>query len=183
MFLTQIVAPTNEPLSLEDAKTFMHIIETDEDSLITSMIVSAREYVENFTNRQLERATFELYMGCFMQDFSMPKNPIYSIEKVEIMGDDGLYTGMTEFYLYGENDVFKIHFDTFPHHKIHKKAIKITFVAGYETVPSSIVSCLKILVCNFYEHREQYIVGSNSNLVNEVPIVNKSLGFYRVQPL
>jgi hypothetical protein len=34
MNLVQKVAPISEPLSVEDAKTFMHILENDEDTLI-----------------------------------------------------------------------------------------------------------------------------------------------------
>ena len=55
MNLVQKVAPLSEPLSLEDAKTFMHILENDEDTLIESFISGAREYAENYTNRQLIR--------------------------------------------------------------------------------------------------------------------------------
>ncbi|WP_418186737.1 head-tail connector protein [Aliarcobacter lanthieri] len=186
MNIVQIIAPIKEPLTLEDAKNFMHILEDDEDTLIETFISSAREYAENYTNRQFEKATYELYINTFIQDMKMPKNPISSIEKIEFMDIDGNYEELEKefYYLYGENDIFKIHFESFKPHKTHKQAVKITFIAGYDEVPKSILQALKIYVATLYENREQYVIDFNSRTnVTEVPIVQKMLSMYRVQPI
>jgi len=85
MNLVQKVAPLSEPLSLEDAKTFMHILENDEDTLIESFISGAREYAENYTNRQLMTATFELTNEIIYSGFALPKNPVPIVEPVPVV--------------------------------------------------------------------------------------------------
>lgn len=184
MNYTQTVAPTSEPLSLADAKTFMHILETDEDDLISSMIVGAREYAENYTNRQFKDATFELITNCFVQDMKLRHNPIKSISKIEYMDANGNYQTLStdNYYLYYENGIGTLYFTETPSIKDDKRAVKITFISGYTTVPSSIIAYIKVLVSTMYENREQYIVGvSVETLAN--PIINKMLDMYRVKPL
>jgi uncharacterized phiE125 gp8 family phage protein len=46
-------APQTEPLSLEEAKSWLRVDTGDEDQLIQSLIVSARLAVEAATNRLL----------------------------------------------------------------------------------------------------------------------------------
>ena len=184
MNLVQIVAPTNEPLRLEDAKTFLHILESDEDTIISSMIVSAREFAENYTNRQFEIATFELITDCLYSGLIIPKSPVTEISKIEYMDIDGVYQILStdDYYSYVEFGAAKIEFNTIPSYKDDKRAVKITFIAGYETVPSSIVSYLKVLVSTMYENREEYIVGVNvETLAN--PAIHRMLDMYKVQSI
>ena len=184
MNLTQTIAPLTEPLSLVDVKNFMHILETDEDSLITSMIVAAREYAENYTNRQLLSATFELITDRFVQCMTIPKTPVISISKVEYMDELGVYQTLStsDYYSYKEYGATKLYFDAIPSVKDDKRAVKITFTAGYTTVPSSIISFMKVLVSTMYENREQYVIGvSVETLAN--PMILKMLDMYRVKPI
>ena len=183
MYLVQTVSPTNEPLSLVNAKAFMRIIESDDDVTITSMIKSSREYAENYTNRQFEVATYELFTNGFIQDMEMPKNPIKTLAKIEYMDENGTYQILDSsfYYLYGENDIFKIHFEQTISHKVHKNAIKFTFDSGYATVPEGIIAYLMVLVSTLYENRELYIVGVSIDKIAN-PMIHKMLDMYRVQP-
>jgi len=182
MNLVQTIAPDNEPLSLDDAKTFMHILEDDEDELITSMTVGAREYAENYTNRQFEIATYELITDRLFQGLTIPKSPVTEIVSVEYMDSDGVYQTLStdDYYSYVDYGATKLEFSSFPSYKDDKRAIKITFKAGYTTVPSSIVSYLKVLVSTMYENREQYVLGvSIETMAN--PAIHKMLDMYKVQ--
>lgn len=184
MNLVQTVAPTAEPISLDEAKIFMHVIETDEDTLIESIITSAREYAENYTNRQLITATFELTTDSFIQDFKLPKAPVQSISKIEYMDESGVYQILStdDYYLYYEYEIAKIYFSNLPSIKDDKRAVKITFVSGYTTVPSSIKTYLKMLVSTLYENREKFVVGVP---VNDIvgTMYDRMLNFYRVKPI
>lgn len=184
MYLVQTVAPTKEPITLAEAKLFMRILEDDDDALITSMIVGAREYAENYTNRQLMPATFELTLNSFAQDLQIPKAPLNSITKIEYMDVDGMYQTLDTslYYSYGENGTSKLHFESgLPTFKDDKRAVKITFTSGYTTVPSSIVSFIKVLVSTMYENREQYVIGVSIDTMAN-PLVFKMLDMYRVRP-
>ncbi len=184
MNYTQSVAPTSEPLSVEDAKAFMRILESDDDAQIEAMIKSAREYAENYTNRQFVEAAFEWTNSVFIQDLKLPKNPIQSIVKIEYMDTDGVYQILStdSYYIYGEDGISKVHFSDLPNIKDDKRAVKITFISGYATVPESIVSYLKVLVSNIYENREFYVIGVSVDK-NANPLMNKMLEMYRVQPI
>jgi uncharacterized phiE125 gp8 family phage protein len=184
MNLVQIVAPIAEPLSLDDAKTFMHILEDDEDDLITSMIESAREYAENYTNRQFEIATWELITECMYSGLTIDKSTVTEIVTVEYMDEDSVYQTLStdDYYLYFEHGAGKLHFDSIPSHKDDKRAFKITFKAGYATVPSGIVSFLKVFVSTIYENRELYIIGvSVETMAN--PAIIQMLNFHKVQSI
>lgn len=184
MNLIQKVAPFSEPLSLEDAKTFMHILENDEDSLIQSFIVGAREYAENYTNRQLMTAAFELTNEIIYSGFSLPKNPVKSITKIEYMDLNGTYQIMSidDYYMYVENGISKLHINKLPTYKQDKRAFKITFISGYDVVPSGIIAYIRMAVSTMYENRENYIVGVRVD-TNANPLLDKLLNMYRVQPI
>jgi len=183
MQLVQTVAPVNEPISLEEAKTFLRILENDDDSTVTSMIKSAREYAENYTNRQFEIATYELCTENFIQDMKMPKNPIKTLTSVEYMDENGVYQELdTDFYyLYGENDIFKVHFDQIVSHKTHKNAIKFTFDSGYETVPESIIAYMNLTISTLYEERKLLTDFKKNEEAYKLFI--KLLDMYRVQSI
>lgn len=184
MYLVQTVAPIQEPVSLEEAKDFMRILENDDDASILSMIKSATSYAENFTNRQFEQATYELFAEHWTQDICLPKNPIKTLDKIEYMDNNGVYQILdsANYYLYGEYDIFKVHFDKTESHKCHKNAIKYTFVSGYDAVPEEIKSFILVLVSTLYENRELYVIGASIE-TEANPIAMRMLKMYRVQPI
>ncbi len=184
MYLVQTLAPTSEPISLEEAKDFLRILENDDDTTITSMIKSSRGYAENYTNRQFEIATYELYTDTFCQDMKLPKNPIKTLTSVEYMDENGDYQILpsSDYYLYGEDDIYKVHFDNTVSHKTRKNAIKFTFDSGYDVVPEGIKAYIQILISTLYENRELYVVGVPvDKLAN--PMAIKMLDMYRVQSI
>lgn len=188
MYTKLITPPATEPITLDETKEFLNMLGiTDDDALITTFMESARGYAEKYTNRQLVTATYELYSSEFIQDLTMPKNPIQSISSIEYMDETGSYVPLStdDYYLYGSDDIFKIYFDTLPSHKKHKEAVKITFIAGYgdaTDVPTTIKTFLKILVSNMYENRDLYVTGvSIETMAN--PIAMQMISFYRVQPI
>ncbi|MGL5724997.1 head-tail connector protein [Cetobacterium sp.] len=184
MNLVQIVAPLSEPLSLEDAKTFMHILENDEDTLIESFISGAREYAENYTNRQLMTATFELTNEIIYSGFALPKNPVQSVTKIEYMDLDGGYQLLDDshYYVYVENEITKLHINQLPIYKQDKRAFKITFIGGYYVVPSGIVAYIRMAVSTMYENRESYVIGVSIDK-NANPLLDKMLNMFRIQPI
>lgn len=60
--LNLVTAPTQEPVSLADAKAHLRVDHCDEDALIATQIASARQMVENYTGRRLISQTWELFL-------------------------------------------------------------------------------------------------------------------------
>jgi len=159
MQLIQTVAPIAEPITLTEVKEFLRILDTDSDILLGTLINVSREHIENVTNRQLESATFELYADCFIT--RLPKNPIQSISSIEYMDADGVYQilDISKYYLYENNGIGKISYEDLPTYKVHAKAIKITFISGYVSVPESLKQYMKVKIATLYENREEFVIG------------------------
>ena len=58
-------APSVEPITLAEAKSFLRIDTTDEDSLINTLISSARSMCEEFTQRAFIKQTWDLWLDRF----------------------------------------------------------------------------------------------------------------------
>jgi len=182
----QTVAPATPIVTLEEAKLFAIIDIDDDDTIIQTMIDTASNYVEQYTNRQMINATFELINDSFIQDMVIPKGKIQSIVSVEYMDENEVYQTLptTEYYLYGEYDRYKIHFNDIPSHKEDMRAVKITFIAGYGTVddvPAGIKSYIKIKVKDLYEYRD--LIEDFNKFVMPKSHIDCLLNMYRIQPI
>jgi uncharacterized phiE125 gp8 family phage protein len=84
-------APTDEPITLEDAKTHLRETGTDEDDLILSLIQAAREYVETFTSRALMPQTWYWKADRFpvCEPVWLPRPPLVSITSVSYVDETG----------------------------------------------------------------------------------------------
>ena len=141
--LVQIVAPTYDLLA--STKEYLRILDDDSDNLIASFIDTAYIFAEDYTNRSLKTATYELTLPTIADGFTLPKNPIQSISKIElrdINGDYSIYDD-THYYLYEEYGIGCIKFDNLPSLVTHKQAIKITFIAGYTDIPEALKNWIK----------------------------------------
>ena len=95
MSLFLVTAPTKEPVSLADAKTHLRVDVDDENDLIASLIVAAREYVETFTHRALVTQTWDLKLDqfpCRGEAIWLPKPPASSVTSITYTATDGTST-------------------------------------------------------------------------------------------
>lgn len=60
--LILITPPATEPVTLTDAKTFLKIDTTDDDTLVSACITGARRFVEEQTKRALITQTWEYWL-------------------------------------------------------------------------------------------------------------------------
>lgn len=87
MSLTVVTPPTAEPIDLADAKSYLRVTFTNDDALITAMIAGARNYAENFCQKQFVAARWQQTMDAFPQSklsgtnytqaYSRPQSCIY----------------------------------------------------------------------------------------------------------
>lgn len=186
--IIQKVAPSQEDinkiLSLDEAKSFMRIVSTDEDEDIQSYIKAAIADAEGITNRQFAKATYELYLSIFpWENFKLPKNPINEIVSIQYMDLEGNYQTIdsSTYYLFSRYEVGHIAFNVFPNFKIknHKKAVRITFISGYlEDFPMDLKQWLKVRVSTLYENREEITLGVSVSKNNHVDSILKR---YRIR--
>ncbi len=183
------IAPTAEPLSLGEAKLHLRVDGSDEDSLITSLITTAREYCETKTNRQFVTATYIGKMDGFRSDenIQLPKAPLQAvtgITYVDLNGNPG--TVLTSVYTVDTSadpgEIRLSYIQYWPTFRQQPNSVSITFRAGYgdpADVPEGIKAAMKLLIGHLYANREAVNIGGS---VAEVPFAVDALLASFTQP-
>lgn len=180
--LTLITPPTVEPLELPELKVHLREDGSEQDALITSLIVAAREHVEGFLGRKLINQVWDLTLdGFFGSSITIPYAPLVSVGSVKYLDTAGVQQTMTASDYVVDTArqpgrVFLAYQAVWPTAQSRENAVVIRFTAGYGTtaasVPDSIKAAMKLLVASWYENREAVNVG---NIVNVVPMAVESL--------
>lgn len=185
MNLKIITAPTIEPVTLTEAKAHLRVTGTDSDTLITSLIVAARQHCEAITCRALASATFELILDDFTDKIVLPMSPVESVTSIKYTDSDSIETTLmdTEYILYTSEpavivpdyDVSWPSFTEFP-----LGAVKIRYVAGYRAastdanlhIPEAIKQAILLVIGHLYENRQEYIIGQT---IAKIPLAAEAL--------
>jgi uncharacterized phiE125 gp8 family phage protein len=179
MRLKLITPPVAEPLTLDEVKGHLRVEHSDEDALITALIQATREAVENYTNRQLMPATYE-GIADDLAHFTLPKAPFQALVSIQYTNSGDVLTALpAENYTFlegGEPAVILVKRPA--DYKDVENGVKITFTAGYTSVPESLKAAMKLLIGHLYENREESIIGVQAN---QLPKASEYLmGPYRV---
>lgn len=143
--LTDIHPPPIEPVSLDEAKSFLRIDHDDENDLIETLIRSARERLEDRLNvAMIERSMrLERSEG---GDIALPRWPVSSVDDVSI---DGLNTTAFTAKLLSRPAQVMVSSGA---------PVTIEFTAGYGTersdIPAPMRQAILLLVAHGYEHRD-----------------------------
>jgi hypothetical protein len=179
--LTQTVAPTEEPVTRDEAKLFAKITNRIEDDLVDELIEAARIAVETWTLRQLVTATWRLNLDAFpsrvyrgedprfpgirpvnVPEIVIPRPPLSSVTSIKYYDTAGvqqtLNASVYDVDTDSEPGQVTLAFDgSWPNVRRQRKAIEILYVAGYggaSAVPANAKVAVKMLVNDAYEHRE-----------------------------
>lgn len=176
---------TTDILSLDQAKTFMRIVDAEDDIDIQSFIDSAIKEAEEITNRDFANATYELYLSSLpSENFKFPKNPVNEIVSIEYMDLNGIYQTIdpTTYYLSNIYEIGHVLFQEYPtvNIKNDRKAVRMTFKSGYpnNSFPSDLRQWLKVRVSTLYEIREEITIGVSVSKNNHVDSI---LQRYRIR--
>jgi uncharacterized phiE125 gp8 family phage protein len=83
MNLILITAPTEEPVTLQEARLQLRDPPTELNASIVKLIYSAREWCEDFTGRALITQTWELVLSEFVECIQLPLPPLQSVVSVK----------------------------------------------------------------------------------------------------
>lgn len=158
MSLTLVTAPLVEPITVAELHTHLRVDAADEDDLLASLIVAAREYGETFTHRAFLTQTWDDKRDGFPCDdvIWLPKAPLISVTSVSYVDAAGVtQTWSSTLYTVDApagpkaraGCIVPNYGQAFPSTRDVVNAVTVRFVAGYggtaAAVPSLLKACLK----------------------------------------
>ena len=181
MSLTISSGPAAEPVTLAEAKSHLRVDHSEEDALITSLILAARIQAETHTKLAFVDQTFVYKIDRFPPNgpvdslLILPRSPLDSVSSVTYLDTAGdsqtLATSVYEVDTASLPGRIRLKFDqVWPNTRTHPEVVTITFIAGYGTltsVPENIKAAIKLLVANYYEQRAPVVVGTTAS---EIPL-------------
>lgn len=191
--LQQTTGPAAVAVSLSDAKNWLRVTNSDDDTLIAALVERATQFVENETRRQLINATWVMKLDTFPHGsfIDFPVSPLVSVTSIEYLDGDGASQTLPSFFppVYGVDTtqdpgrIFLKSGQEWPSTLDEANAVTVTAVAGYGTaasdIPAALVHAVLMLVAHFYEHREA--VDPRGGQFGEVPLgVSNLIHQYRV---
>lgn len=199
-----VTPPTEEPVSLLEAKLHLRVDFDEDDMLIASLITAARQAAETLTGRQLTTARWKQVLDCFPgpslmgvpagQAFTLPghaillaKAPVQSVVSINYL-DMGSVNQTMPALTYTVDvacepaRITPVFGQIWPICLPQIGAVSVTFDAGYGTatqVPEGIKSWIKLRVGSLYAHREE-VAALSRGRIDSLPFIDGLLDPYKV---
>lgn len=185
MSLKLITAPASEPIALAEAKAHLRVDVSDDDALISALIVAARQGAEHITGRALMPQTWELALDGFKSEIYLQKPPLVSVTSVTYVDTAGVVQTLgSSAYIVDDYSaparMAPSYGSCWPTTRLQANAVTIRYDAGYANaaaVPQQIKQWMLLQVGAMYENRSSVeTVGS----IVEMPFADRLLDAYRV---
>jgi uncharacterized phiE125 gp8 family phage protein len=183
MKLVLATAPTSEPIDLTTAKNYCHVDNTADDALITSLIISARQYVEKQLRMALLTQSWKLYLDNWVERrrtaryglqawLQLPLPPLQSITSITyrqptntwVTWSPSLYVVTTGI----PGKLAPVWGQIFPVTQDQIESVEIDFTAGYTSaalIPEPIKQAMLVCVNTWYQERSNIGVAN----LKEIP--------------
>ena len=171
-------APTDEPVTLDEAKEHLRVDHGDEDALIDSLIVAARKQAESEGWLSCCTQTWTLYLtGWPGAPLLLPRHPVQSIVSLKYYdADDVAQTVATTVYTLTPAPGEDAHLwlkaaQEWPSAELSERLypVEVEYVTGYGNgvdVPADIRQWLLLRIGSMYENREsvQVVPGVSNSI-------------------
>lgn len=183
MALKLITGPSEEPISITEAKAQLRVDWSTEDTQIGNYILAAREYCEGFQNRQYITATWDLWMdGWPSKDrFGIPLPPLQSVASIKYYDTANVEATMAaaDYFVDDKSEPARVvlaYGTSWPSITLRPaNGVVVRFTAGYglaAEVPQKVKQAMLLLITLMYEKRLPVVEGK---IVGEVPFAVSSL--------
>lgn len=188
--MTLVTGPASEPVTLSEAKAHLRVDGTDEDTLISSLIVAARQYAERYMRRALINQTWRYDADAFEDRIQLWPSPVSSISSVTYVDATGSTVTVSgsdyQADLAAEPAILTPSYAAavWPIPRASSLgSVRVTFVAGYgasaSAVPTGIKQAILLLIGHWFANREV-----TSSKTSELPFaVSALLDNYQVPAL
>lgn len=182
-----ISAPASEPLSLQEARSWLRVDTADEDQLIQSLIVSARLAVEAATNRLLITQQWRLLLDGWPGDLTLnlPLAPVRQVVRITVADAAGgvVTVQATQYRLDGSLDFARLVLSPpLPNPGVSVSGVSIDLTVGYgdaAAVPEPLRLAMRHLIALWFANR-----GDGDGAHGRLPLsVQSLLAPYRIRRL
>jgi uncharacterized phiE125 gp8 family phage protein len=180
-----------EPITLTDARKHLRIEafgspeSHPDDDYIESLISVAREWCEQYTRRALATQTilastddFPSGDTVYSTAIKLPLGPLQSVTFIKYYDTDNVLQTLSSsvYYVdYFENAIYLETNQSWP--QTNGKPISIEYIAGYTNgespdtypFPFAIKAAMLLLIGNYYENRQEDLVGGTRSTFNSLP--------------
>ena len=163
------VAPTEQPVTLTEAKAQLRITSDAENVRIEKFVEEATDTLQERINRQIVTATIVLKLDNFPfasntnrhAEILIPRGPSQSVTSILYDDTDGVEQTLSSanYSLESSDPVGRIRLasgESWPSVKDQQSAVRVTYVAGYgaaSAVPARIKGIILKAVEDLFEHR------------------------------
>ena len=171
-------APAKEPISLEDAKSYLRITSPDPDAMVAALLAAARDRAERRCERAWITQEFVAHLDGFWggADLLLPYPPLQSVEAIKYLSDDvgtELTVATTVYEVDTTDEPGRIRLkpgQSWPTAYSRSRAVRIEFTAGYgdepEDVPDSARHAVRLLLGHYDRNRAAVVTGT---IATELP--------------
>jgi uncharacterized phiE125 gp8 family phage protein len=177
--LQVVTGPTTEPVSLTEAKAWLRVDTSDQDTMISDIIAGARDYCEKYTGRALVTQTLAARWDAFPEVIKLPRFPVASVTSIQYVDSDGTTQTLasTEYTtdIYSQPArITPAYGKSWPTTRDQVNAVTVTFVGGgaAAAVAPAIRIAMRMLIAHWFDNPSAVITGSISA---ELELTVKSL--------
>lgn len=171
MLARLITGPSEEPVTLAEAKVHLRLEHDDDDAYVSTLITAARQFVEEYLWRAVLPQTWELTISRFpfRGYIELPKGELRSVTSVSYLDSAGVSQPWAAENYEVETTVIPgrlrtIYGGSWPTGvRSTWNAAVIRYVVGWENVaavPAPVKQAILLLVSQMYEHRTPEITGT-----------------------
>jgi len=155
----KIVTPASAlAVSVADAKTYCRVTHSNHDSLIQDLIKAATQMFEQRSSLCICPQTWRLSLSDdeVVERVEIYKYPILGFSSITYYDTDNASQSLTnsqdDYISFIEGRPGSLIFADPPSTYERDDAMQITFLAGYDTIPSDITDAIKMIVYRMYNH-------------------------------
>lgn len=171
-----LTGPAIEPISLEEAKTYLRVSDAADDQLITTLIAAARVHVETLTRCAMITQTWRKVLDCWpnSNQIELPLGPFHSLQAIRVYdaSGDASILPLAQFLPDEKSRPARIvlpQMITGQPIKREKAAIEIDYQVGFGNsavdVPSALKQSSLTLIGHWFQNREAVVMAGSGAIV------------------
>jgi len=181
-------ANTTALIATSDAKLYLKVDISDDDTIIAGLVTAATKSAEEYTNRFFLETTLEQYGTTFDDIKNLFKSPTSQVVSIQYYDENNsLQSLSTDVYditsAVEPSQIYLKPNQSFPQIAKREDAVVVKYKVGYGTastdVPLPIIQACYLTIGHWYQNRQQVVVGK---IATEIPMGAKFLlDQYKVQ--